>query len=186
MGPWMSGMTSVPPDPQPACFPEWHCASPRRPVPEISSGEDWRTRQPRMFIQRLLRVGILTQRHSRSTPILVWTAGKYFDGRSPGSGEAAVPNERMAFASFMNQKMPAVLQWRGREPEMLSPPRQLEHVSPLTEVACRGQSADCSLPPYLPVVARYEAPQTPATAARHSHRHLTGSVHTGFPHGQLP
>jgi hypothetical protein len=31
-------------------------------------------------------VGNLTQRRSRSTPILVWAAKKYFDGRSPGSG----------------------------------------------------------------------------------------------------
>lgn len=75
-----------------------------------------------MFIQYSLPVGNLTQGHSRSTTMLVWAAGEVLHGRSRGSGEAAVPKERMAFASVMNERKPAVLQWRDPEAEMLSPP----------------------------------------------------------------
>lgn len=57
-----------------------------------------------------------------------------------------MPNERIAFASFMNPRVPAVSRWWERESEVLASPPQLEYTSPLPEVAVLSRPAGKSLP----------------------------------------
>ena len=57
-----------------------------------------------------------------------------------------VRNERVAFASFMNQTMPAVARWREREAEVLASAPQPDYLSPVPEAAGHGRSASHSLP----------------------------------------
>lgn len=67
-------------------------------------------------------------------------------------GRLQLPNERIAFASFMNQRMPAIARWREREAEVLGSPRQVDYESPLPELARRRPAG---IPPCPPASAAY-------------------------------
>lgn len=53
-----------------------------------------------------------------------------------------MPNERIVFTEFLNQRIPALSRWREREEELMASPQELDSATALPRLADRGQAAN--------------------------------------------
>jgi len=73
-----------------------------------------------------------------------------------------VPNERIAFTSFITQRVPAVARWQEREAEILDSPVEPDYASPVPDLARRGRLDASALPaPLAPMAHRPDAKPHP-------------------------
>ena len=68
-----------------------------------------------------------------------------------------MPNERIAFTSFINQRVPAVDRWREREAEIFDSPLEPDYASPVPGLAHRGRGDTAALPAPLAPMAHQPA-----------------------------
>lgn len=77
-----------------------------------------------------------------------------------------MPNERIAFTSFIAQRVPAVARWQEREAEILDSPVEQDYASPVPDLARRGRTDASTLPaPLIPIASRPAAKPHPFNQA---------------------
>lgn len=83
--------------------------------------------------------------------------GAHLSEAALAKGRPPVPNERIAFTSFINQRVPAVDRWREREAEIFDAPLEPDYASPVPDLAWRGRADTATLPAPLAAMAHRPA-----------------------------